>query len=68
MPVFFSDGSSMSNTGSYVGSLSTGGSTDLPVGTIVIFSGDIETLPEDWHVCDGTEGTPNLSGRFCIRS
>lgn len=34
----------------------------LPKGSIIMFSG--EEIPEGWHVCDGTEGTPNLIGKF----
>lgn len=36
----------------------------VPLGTIVMWSGS--TIPSGWSVCDGTNGTPNLSGRFVI--
>lgn len=36
----------------------------LPVGTILAYSGDLESIPTGWHICDGTDGTPNLVGRF----
>lgn len=34
----------------------------LPKGSIIMFNG--EEIPEGWHICDGTEGTPNLIGKF----
>lgn len=36
----------------------------FPVGTIIPYAGDLSTIPYGWHVCDGTNGTPDLSGRF----
>lgn len=36
----------------------------MPVGTILAFSGDLSKIPNGWHICDGTDGTPNLVGRF----
>lgn len=36
----------------------------LPSGVIVMWSGSIGDIPEDWALCDGTEGTPDLSNRF----
>ncbi len=38
----------------------------VPVGTIVMWSGAIEEIPEGWLLCDGTEGTPDLRGRFIV--
>ncbi|MFW5835373.1 MAG: hypothetical protein ACOCU3_00310 [bacterium] len=38
----------------------------VPVGTIVMWSGAIEEIPEGWRLCDGTEGTPDLRGRFIV--
>ncbi len=29
-----------------------------------MFNGLAEEIPEGWHICDGTEGTPNLIGKF----
>lgn len=26
--------------------------------------GDVANIPEDWHICDGTENTPDLRNRF----
>lgn len=36
----------------------------VPTGTIVMFSGLASNIPSGWHICDGTEGTPNLIGKF----
>lgn len=35
-------------------------------GEIKMFSGAIEDIPEGWHICDGTDGTPNLVNRFIM--
>lgn len=32
-------------------------------GAIIMYSG-VLPVPEGWHICDGTEGTPNLIGSF----
>lgn len=34
----------------------------VPIGTIIMWYG--EAIPDGWQLCDGTNGTPNLSGRF----
>lgn len=39
----------------------------VPAGAIVAWTGTIADIPADWALCDGQNGTPNLSGRF-IRS
>ena len=41
----------------------TGGST-LPSGTIIMWYGDVASIPAGWKVCDGTAGTPNLQGKI----
>jgi len=35
-------------------------------GMIVMWSGSIETIPTGWHLCDGTEGTPDLRDMFIV--
>src|SRR6476646_7785896 len=45
-----------------------GGNELLPIGTILMWSGSIATVPAGWHLCDGTNGTPNLSGRFILHA
>lgn len=38
----------------------------LAVGTIAIWPHHLASLPRSWQVCDGTNGTPDLSDRFVI--
>jgi len=33
-------------------------------GMIVLWSGAIVDIPDGWHLCDGTEGTPDLRNKF----
>lgn len=40
------------------------GSSTLPIGTILPYVGDLNKIPHGWFLCDGTNGTPNLTGRF----
>lgn len=37
-----------------------------PVGSILMWTSS--TIPEGWHICDGTDGTPNLIDRYPIGS
>lgn len=36
----------------------------VPVGTILAFAGDTSKIPSGWHICDGTNGTPDLRDKF----
>jgi hypothetical protein len=36
----------------------------IPIGGIILWSGAIGAIPANWHLCDGTTGTPNLRDRF----
>lgn len=36
----------------------------IPKGSIIMFNGLSSEIPKGWHICDGTEGTPNLTGEF----
>lgn len=47
-----------------VGGGGTGAS--IPTGGIIIWSG--ATVPDGWALCDGTNGTPDLRGRFVLGS
>ena len=40
--------------------------TMLPVGSIIMWNGTQSNIPSGWHLCNGHNGTPNLSGRFVI--
>jgi hypothetical protein len=46
-------------TGSLAGAL-------VPVGGIIIWSGSVASIPTNWHLCDGTAGTPDLRDRFVV--
>ena len=36
----------------------------LPVGSIIMWHGSINAIPEGWVLCDGTNGTPNMMDKF----
>lgn len=38
----------------------------LPVGAILMWSGGHLNIPTNWKLCDGTNGTPDLRGRFIV--
>lgn len=38
----------------------------VPKGIICMWSGSMADVPEGWHLCDGTEGTPDLRNRFVV--
>jgi microcystin-dependent protein len=38
----------------------------LPKGVIVMWSGNMDEIPEGWSLCDGTKGTPDLRDRFVV--
>lgn len=38
----------------------------VPVGGIIMWSGPVGQVPPGWALCDGTQGTPDLRGRFVI--
>jgi hypothetical protein len=40
----------------------TGGT--IPIGGIITWGGYVADIPAGWHLCDGTDGTPDLSYRF----
>lgn len=40
--------------------------SDFPIGGIIIWSGSSSNIPKNWHLCDGTSGTPNLRDRFIL--
>jgi hypothetical protein len=42
----------------------TSGQADLPVGIICMWRGSIGSVPDNWRLCDGTSGTPNMLGRY----
>jgi microcystin-dependent protein len=42
------------------------GTSDIPSGVIVIWSGTIANIPSGWSLCDGSNGTPDLRDRFVV--
>jgi microcystin-dependent protein len=38
----------------------------IPVDGIILWSGAVGEIPANWHLCDGSAGTPDLRGRFVI--
>jgi microcystin-dependent protein len=41
-------------------------SIDVLEGTIIMWSGPIASIPTGWLLCDGTQGTPDLTDRFVL--
>lgn len=41
-------------------------SESLPIGSVIMWAGTLETIPTGWHLCDGTEGTIDLRGMFAL--
>jgi hypothetical protein len=71
--VFASGGSSagtadnsLTLTSDASGNLSTVAS--VPVGTIVAFYSNSYNIPKGWALCDGTNGTPDLTGKSLVGS
>lgn len=38
----------------------------VPAGAIVMWSGAVNAVPSGWALCDGTNNTPDLRGRFIV--
>lgn len=38
----------------------------VPSGGIIMWSGSVASIPSGWFLCDGLNGTPNLTDRFVI--
>jgi|GEM_PF-2433481 len=38
----------------------------VPAGGIIIWSGSTNDIPQGWKLCDGNNGTPNLTNRFIV--
>ena len=48
-----------------IGVQATSGAT-IPAGLISMWSGSIGSIPSGWYLCDGSNGTPNLTDKFII--
>ena len=44
------------------------GITSIPSGVIVMWSGSVASVPSGWYLCDGNNGTPNLTGKFVVHA
>jgi hypothetical protein len=42
----------------------TGSTLSIPTGVIVMWSGTIASIPVGWSLCNGANGTPDLTDRF----
>ena len=58
-------GSSLTISGNASAVSFTGNGT-IPVGGIILWSGSIASIPANWQLCDGTNGTPDLRNRFIV--
>ena len=38
----------------------------VPKGSILMWSGSVDAIPNGWALCDGNNGTPNLKGKFIL--
>lgn len=38
----------------------------IPRGIISMWAGGVDDIPSGWHLCDGTNGTPDLRDRFIV--
>ena len=45
-----------------------GGGGGIPSGIITMWSGAASAIPDGWALCDGTNGTPDLRGKFALGS
>ena len=36
----------------------------IPIGGIIMWSGSIANIPTGWALCNGSNGTPNLTNKF----
>lgn len=42
----------------------TSGAPALPIGLICAWRGSLGSIPDNWQLCDGTNGTPDMFGRY----
>lgn len=54
----------ITSTGSIIQNGVTGGI--IPVGGIIMWSGNIASIPTSWALCNGSNGTPDLRNRFIV--
>ena len=44
--------------------ITTVSNSNVPVGGIIMYDGEFNKIPINWKLCDGANGTPNLSDKF----
>jgi len=57
------------SSASFTGNISAGshsGNGTIPVGGIILWSGNNNTIPSGWAICNGQNGTPDLRDRFVV--
>ena len=66
----FGAGATVTGDATVEGNLTVSGTVSgygsVPVGTIVLWSGSANNIPDGWHLCNGADGTPDLRGRFVV--
>ncbi len=69
-PASFFSGASISGSATVEGDLTVSGTVSgygtVPLGTILLWSGSVNTIPTGWHLCDGNDNTPDLRDRFVV--
>ena len=48
------------------GAPGSAGSTGIPSGFIGLWSGAANAIPSGWYLCNGSNGTPDLRGKFVV--
>lgn len=38
----------------------------LPIGSVIMWAGTLDTIPTGWHLCNGEDGTIDLCGMFAL--
>lgn len=57
--------SSIQNQINFLSSLiGSGSSGSIMIGGIINFNGPLSSIPANWQLCDGTNGTPNMTNKF----
>jgi hypothetical protein len=39
---------------------------EVPIGGIIGWTGEVSTIPDNYALCDGTGGTPDLTSLFLV--